>query len=152
MRAYRIAKAKYPSLDGEGARLYGGRWNNKGVAIAYLSTSIALALVENLVHFELGMMPPEMILITVEIPNDITTESLETLPDDWNSPDDAPGCRAAGDEWVRSMHSALLLVPSVIVPKEYNILLNPSHPDSTRLTINTEPFPIDPRLHRSRPG
>lgn len=149
MQAYRIAKTKYLSLDGEGARLYGGRWNSKGVAVAYLSTSIALALVENLVHFELGMLPPDMSLITIEIPDDIMIETLEPLPDDWDSPDDAPECRTAGDIWVRSMRSLLLRVPSVIVPREYNLLFNPAHPDSARITITSEPFPIDPRLYRA---
>jgi RES domain-containing protein len=149
MRAYRLAKVQYTALDGEGARLYGGRWNSEGVAMVYLSSSAALAALEYLVHLEPGMLPRDLVLLTVEIPDDIEPNVMDPLLPDWNQYPAPNGCQAAGDEWVRSAQSTVILVPSVVVPMENNILLNPAHPDNQRIKIvETTPFPMDARFYR----
>lgn len=151
MHAYRLAKAQYAALDGEGARLYGGRWNSRGVAMVYLASSASLALVELLVHLNPGVIPPEMVLLTIEIPDDIASETLHPLPGDWNLDPPPLACQMAGDRWARSARSAIMRVPSVIVPMESNLLLNPLHPESRRInTIKTESFPFDSRFFHTR--
>ena len=150
MRAYRLAKAQYAALDGEGARLYGGRWNSVGVAMVYLSSSAALAVLEYLVHLDPSMLPRDLVLLTVEIPDNIGLDRWDPLPSNWSQHPTPSECHLMGDEWIRSARSAAVLVPSVIVPMENNILLNPAHSDARRIAIvETNPFPIDARFSRT---
>jgi len=147
MHVYRLAKREYSALDGEGARLYGGRWNSAGHAMVYTAGSQSLALLELLVHTELDMMPNNMVLMTVNIPDDITIETLKPLPRGWRRLPAPAGCHRAGDEWLRSGRTAILAVPSVVVPEEHNYLINPQHPQSGLIkVVKREPFAFDPRL------
>lgn len=147
--AWRILKAKHAAsaFTGKGAADYGGRWNSRGVAVVYCSQSKSLAALENLVHLN----PPvsiEYAAIRVNFDDSIVEWYPERkLPDDWRSEPPLPGTQNVGDQWVRAARSAILAVPSAIIPGEFNFLLNPAHPDFTRVRRGEpEKFVFDPRL------
>ena len=147
--AWRLTKTRYlaTAWDGEGARRTGGRWNGVGTAVVYTSGTLSLALVETLVHLPSGILPSysaqrvEFDEAMVEVMEDVD------LPADWRA-DPAPrSTQALGDAWALAGRSAVLRVPSVAVPPEFNYVLNPGHPDVPRLKIEPPmPFPFDPRL------
>lgn len=139
MLVWRLVRAPFADLSGEGARVYGGRWNSPGQPMLYAADSAALAVLEVRVHLDL---PPELVpddyrLVTVDL-EDLPTEELSILPDD---------ARAFGDEWLREQRSPVLRVPSFIVPESSNFLLNPLHPQAAaaRITQKRE-FAFDRRL------
>ena len=150
--AWRIVGARYKddSFSGEGARLLGGRWNSKGTAVVYTAGSIALASIEMLVNLPGPKLLKEFFRIPVHIPPDLVIDlPLNNLPGDWRSTPVSPTTKAIGDRWVKDRKSAVLKVPSVIVPEEFNYLLNPSHPDIEKMTIGTPvKYQFDPRLAR----
>ena len=147
--AYRLVAPKWANsaLSGEGARLYGGRWNSSGTSMVYLSGSRALAALELLVHLtspETRMIP--RVLITVNIPHALIGGRLWTAPG-WQ--DEPPGKNSTdqGDEWLRANNTAAVRAPSVLIPEEDNILLNPFHPDFSKITtLEARTFSYDPRL------
>ena len=147
--AWRLTKARYlaTAWDGEGARRSGGRWNSAGTAVVYTSATLSLALVETLVHLPSGVLPA-FVAVRLEIDDSLVT-ALEDkdLPRDWRSEPAPLSTRAIGDRWVLANTSAVLRVPSVVVPMEFNYVLNPRHPGFARVVIGTPmPFPFDPRL------
>ena len=151
--AWRVVKAKYAAhpynpFDGEGARLYGGRWNNPGVAVVYLSGALSLAVLETLVHTDDKSDLLGRVAIRVAFPAHlVTTADLSALPAGWSNPDAPAALKAIGDEWVSSAASVLLRIPSAVIPVEFNYLCNPHHPDFSKITIGkVQPLPIDPRL------
>ena len=150
MKVYRIAKAKYISdLSGIGARLYGGRWNNKGIGIIYTSETRALATVEYLVHVPLAMVPNNLCIATLEIPDDIGVKKIliPDLPPDWRSCPAPFELAQLGTSWVLSNETLLLRVPSAVVEHEFNILINPSHPGMKHVMISRiENYRFDNRL------
>ena len=147
LRAWRIVKAKHAAtaFSGEGARLYGGRWNSPGVSLVYTSGTKALAALESLVHLN-----PPVIFKYAAIPIEFDAalvEKVTALPADWNDMPAPPSTRAIGDLWAKQARSAVLELPSVIIPGESNYLLNPAHPDFKKIVIGKpEPFSFDPRL------
>jgi RES domain-containing protein len=149
LSAWRLTKTKYlaAAWNGEGAKKAGGRWNSAGVAVVYVSGSLSLALVEVLVH-----LPPEILpafsAVPVAFDDSLVTEVPPArLPPAWKDSPPPPATQAIGDQWVASGASAVLRVPSVIVPGEPNFILNPAHPDFGRIRIGTAmSFPFDPRL------
>jgi len=149
VRAWRIARDAHQALDGEGARLYGGRWNPEGVAAVYTSASLALAALEYLVHVDAEDVPGDLVALEIEVPDDAGVRIVRPrdLPADWNRVEDHPACVAMGAEWVRNGADLVLRVPSAIVPEESNLLINPGHPTAGRVTVvGTRPFSFDPRL------
>lgn len=152
MVVYRIAKKKYiRDLSGTGARLSGGRWNNKGAGILYASESRALAIVETLVHVGLGILPKNMSIVSIQIRKGITPKEISTsdLPDNWRAYPSLPEVADIGTKWALSNETLLLRVPSAVTPHEFNILINPSHPDMNRVKIsNIEDYKLDDRLPR----
>jgi RES domain-containing protein len=146
-QAWRIVKEKHAAtaFSGEGARLYGGRWNSVGTSVIYTSGSQALAALESLVHLN-----PPVIFRYVSIPiqfDDSLLEKVTTLPADLTEEPPPPATRNIGDLWVKAARSAVLELPSVIIPGEPNYLLNPAHPDFRKIVIGKpEPFTFDPRL------
>ncbi len=146
-QAWRIVKTKHAAtaFSGEGARLYGGRWNSVGTSMVYTSGSKALAALESLVHLN-----PPVIFKYVAIPiafDDALVEKVVALPADWTEEPTPPATTVIGDLWVKEARSAVLELPSVIIPGEPNYLLNPAHPDFKKIVIgNPEPFSFDPRL------
>jgi RES domain-containing protein len=147
---WRIVKSRYAStaFDGEGARLYGGRWNSPGTRMVYTSSTISLAVLEVLVHLQEASILSSYSLISASF-NDVFVEHVDrsTLPDGWRTYPAPSELQHIGDEWVRSRSSAVLEVPSVIVERESNYLLNPTHPNFSSLVIGEpEPFTFDERL------
>lgn len=151
--AWRLTKTRHlaTAWDGEGAKRAGGRWNSMGVRVVYTSATLSLALVETLVHLPSGILPAYS-----AIPCDIDESFIESLDPNELPPacKDYPpphAVQAIGDSWVAEARSAALRVPSVIVPTEFNYVLNPVHPDFARIRIGTPlPFPFDARLSPSR--
>jgi RES domain-containing protein len=147
---WRNVKSRYAStaFDGEGARLYGGRWNSPGTRMVYTSSTISLAVLEVLVHLQEASLLSSYSLISADF-DDALVERLERsrLPDGWRTYPAPSDLQRIGDEWVWSQRSALLEVPSVIVVRESNYLLNPAHPDFSSVVIGEpEPFTFDVRL------
>lgn len=152
MRGWRVCKAKYTqaALSGEGARRYGSRWNRPGSPMVYLSESLALAAIEFFVHLDpYGAPPKNLSAVLVEIPETVSVEKqvLKKLPRDWFRIDPPASTQDLGTAWLQSTRSCGLLVPSVLIQQESNILLNPLHPDFTQITIvRIDAFDLDPRL------
>ena len=148
-RAWRLTKTKHlaTAWDGEGARQNGGRWNSVGTAVVYTSGTLALALVETLAHLPSGVLPAYT-AVPIDFDASLVTElEVKDLPPDWRSDPPPASTKAIGDNWVLTARSRALRVPSVIVPIEYNFVMNPNHPDFARTRIGTPmPFPFDPRL------
>lgn len=149
--AWRLTKTRYlaTAWDGEGAKRSGGRWNSPGAAVVYVSATLSLALVETLVHVPAGVLPAYS-AVPIEFEESLVEVlRAEDLPPRWREHPAPPETRATGDRWVRSARSALLRVPSVVVPVEFNYVVNPGHPDLGRIRIGAPvPFPFDPRLPR----
>ena len=148
--AWRIVKARFAAaaFDGEGARRFGGRWNSKGVPVVYTAGSRALAVLEMLVHLEDSDLLKHYRLIPVTF-RDALVKVLDprVLPSTWKRRPTPASVRAIGDAWIAAGESAVLRVPSVVVPRENNYLLNPRHADFTKLVIDRpEPFRFDRRL------
>ena len=144
MIVYRLAKAKYSHiLSGKGAELTGGRWNSKGVQMIYTSESRALCTAEIAVHMPLGILPSDYKIITIDIPEIIKIIELTNtkLPSDWRSVPHPGSTQKIGDDFIFRNNSAVLKVPSVVVPGYYNYLLNPFHNEFQQISIVTiEPF------------
>lgn len=141
-------------LTGKGARISGGRWNNVGVPMVYSSMSIALALLETLHYLHSGALPFNRYLVRINIPDAIwnTRRELAPLPGGWDAVPSGMVGRLAGDAWAGSLDSALLMVPSVIVPDEQNVLINPRHIDAAAITATTlKRWIYDPRFFTSSP-
>jgi RES domain-containing protein len=152
VRVWRICREAHVGLDGEGARLFGGRWNNEGAAVVYASSTLALAALEYLAHVDIADAPADLVAVAIDVPDDAEVWGVpaDDLPADWTGPD-RPECAAIGDGWAAARDTVVLLVPSAIVPEDSNVLLNPSHPRAPGLRdVATRPFAFDPRLPMAR--
>lgn len=157
MRCWRICSKRYArhALDGEGARLYGGRWNHPGQAVVYASATLSLAMLELLVHVTERTLPVDMVAIGIEFPESLPIARIEVrqLPRGWRTYPASDLTRDLGNGWLREAKTAVLCVPSAVVPRESNYLLNPAHADFARLHIGKpEAMPLDPRLTRRPAG
>jgi RES domain-containing protein len=151
-RVWRLCRRKYAAsaFDGEGARRFGGRWNPPGVRVVYASETISLAALEALVHFDPTEAPDDLVVIPVDIPTgvEVAERTLRILPATWRSTPGSARLQELGADWVRAGKTAVLAVPSVVVPEERNYLLNPGHPDFARVKRGRpKAFSIDPRLY-----
>jgi RES domain-containing protein len=150
LTAWRIYKKRHAkqAFGGEGARLFGGRWNSPGHAVIYLAQSQALAALEMLVHLEAADALRRYLVCPVSF-DDSLVEAIDpgALPANWRK-DPAPRkLQSIGDDWIESKRSAVLRVPSAIVAVESNFLLNPAHPDFGKVMIGKgEAFRFDRRL------
>lgn len=143
MLAWRLCREPFADLGGEGARLYGGRWNSPGWPLVCAASTAALAVLELRVHLDLppGLLPDDYVLVTIDL-KDLPIEVVARLPA-------AP--QAFGDAWLREQRTPVLQVPSAVVPESPNFLLNPAHPASAHARIvATRQFEFDRRmwLHR----
>lgn len=150
-QAYRLVKRHYARtpFDGEGAKRAGGRWNSKGVAMAYASDSIALAALELLVHLHQPGILAQYALCRIILPeDDVLILDRGVLPSDWRSDPPPSSTAEIGDNWFNEAASLALAVPSVIVPAQFNILINPMHPafDRVSMSVQVEDFEFDSRL------
>lgn len=136
------------AFDGDGARLYGGRWNSVGTRVAYASESAALAVLEVLVHLQSSAVLASYALVPVDVPAALVRAlPPEALPPDWRTSPPPPSARAIGDAWVRDGSSVALWLPSAVVETERNLLLNPAHPDFAQVRVGeARPFALDARL------
>jgi len=150
MVLYRIAKTPYiRDLSGSGPRLYGGRWNPKGVGVIYTSENRALAALELFVHLSRVVIPPNLSLASIKIPDTASIKeiTLKELPRNWRSFPAPPELAEIGASWIMTKGSLLLRVPSVIMPPEINVLINPAHPEMIGVRIKeVEPYSPDHRL------
>lgn len=150
MRAFRIAKKRHAltAFSGDGARAYGGRWNFPGIPMVYAAHTRALAALESLAHYGGAERRIPFVTFEIEIPDKLAIQLDATkLPRDWRSSEPSPSTQALGSEWQRSGDSAALVVPSVLVPQEYCVLLNPEHPGTDKIMVSyPEPFTFDARL------
>jgi RES domain-containing protein len=147
--AWRMVKEKHvaTAFSGEGAAKTGGRWNSRGVAVVDTSATRSLAALETLVRLN----PPVMFSYrSIRIEFDeawVGHLPLAALPSDWKTEPPPISTRQLGDAWARSLRSAILAVPSAMIPEELNYLLNPAHPDFKNIAIGKPvPFTFDPRL------
>ena len=136
------------AFTGEGSRRYGGRWNSKGFAVVYTSGSISLAILEILVHIPIYDILEEYVHIPVEFDPKLSLAlNPAELPANWNKDPSPQTIKQVGDSWVESQESAILEVPSAIVPTEKNFLINPTHPRFGKLKIGKlRKLDVDPRL------
>jgi RES domain-containing protein len=150
MRLWRISN--HASLSGDGGLYASGRWHSRGRRVVYLADHPASALVEVMVHLEIDPedLPIHYQLLGIEVPDDVAVTALaeSELPDGWRQ--QIAVTRARGDEWLRAGATALLRLPSAIVPEATNYLLNPAHADAARISIASAlRAPFDPRLMAS---
>jgi RES domain-containing protein len=150
MILWRLTRRAHADLRGRGGELADGRWHARGRPVVYGASTAALAALEVRVHLDLpfDLLPDDYVLMRIAGPDDMAVRTIEAeeLPESWREPG-SPTCRAIGDAWLAERSSALLLVPSAIIPFEQNVLINPLHPDSARLTVaDLAPFAWDSRL------
>lgn len=145
--AYRLVKRKWlaSAFDGEGARRYGGRWNSRGQRCIYLASSESLAILEIMVHLEDYSLLQHYALLALQLPSQWVLQlPNEQWPSDWRE-EPAPASTAElGDIWLASQSSLALAVPSVVVPRERNYLLNPAHPNFKQVVENATPIDFEP--------
>lgn len=150
---YRICKTKHAAtaFDGEGARLYGGRWNSVGSRVVYAAGSLSLTILEILVHLDYTPILPSYSYIRVKCAAEYITNvnDIALLPSDWYSSPPPKDLQQIGDHWLKNLSSAVLTIPSAVVPTEWNYLINPAHADFALLEIDSpKPLTFDPRLIR----
>ncbi|OYZ07341.1 MAG: hypothetical protein B7X52_01265 [Thiotrichales bacterium 34-46-19] len=151
LTVWRITTARFvtSAFTGEGARLYGGRWNPKGYPIVYTAESRSLALLEMLVQDD--PLRANYVLVPAHIPNDLSITIIQTqeLPEDWRNLSTRDTLQTVGKDWLTSMRSAILSVPSAVLPAERNYLINPNHPDFQKIMLGSpESLQTDMRLYK----
>jgi RES domain-containing protein len=149
LAAWRIVKAAHAdrAFTGEGAQRVGGRWNSPGVPVVYASEHKSLAVLEMLVHLD-PRDAPRYVTFRLEFDEALVERRpADRLPSGWREEMPARAARLVGDAWVRAGRSAVLAVPSALIPEELNYLLNPAHPDFKRIALGKPtPLVLDPRL------
>jgi RES domain-containing protein len=150
MVLWRLTRRPYADIRGRGGELADGRWHTRGRPVVYGASTAALAALEVRVHLDLpfDLLPDDYVLMRIDAPDDMAVRIVDPgeLPENWRERD-SQTCRATGNKWLIERSSALLLVPSAIIPFEQNVLINPLHPDSMRLTVaDIAPFAWDARL------
>jgi RES domain-containing protein len=152
MTVYRLSKQAYINdLSGGGAELNGGRWNSKGTAVVYTSSSRALAVLEVAVHTPLGLIPSDYFMATIELPDvsEIFKPGIDELPDKWNSNPLIKATQQIGDIFVKTNKYLAMQVPSATVAGDFNYLINPLHPDFKSVKIiAADFFEFDSRLFK----
>lgn len=147
--AWRLVKERHAptAFSGEGAARTGGRWNSRGQHVVYASATQSLAVLESLVHLDTPIVFRYAIL-RLEFPDSLIEKIVfNALPKDWRNEPPPNSTKKMGDFWMKENRSAVLAVPSVLVPEETNYLLNPRHPDFLKIKIGAAaPFSFDPRL------
>jgi len=152
MDVYRVALKKYAlDLTGEGAKIAGGRWNDKGTPVIYAAEHPSLALLETLPGFDLSLAPPDIMLVTITLPADLTilTITEDKLPANWRAYPHKPATVSLGRKWIHEQKASVLKVPSVMAPSGcgWNFILNPLHPElNGKMTVKTEMWELDKRL------
>ena len=154
MQLWRLVRRPYArtAFSGVGARDHGGRWNHVGTAVVYTTETLSLAALELLIHVDLDQAPSDLVAVPAELPDDVPVRRLEPkeLPRNWRAYPAPPSTRTLGSGWIDSGASVGLRVPSVVVPEEGIVLLNPAHGDFRRLRVGrSRSFRLDARLFRA---
>jgi RES domain-containing protein len=152
--AWRLVMAKFAEhvFDGQGARLYGGRWNSPGKPVVYCSATASLAALEVLANLQRSELLSAYALASCSFDSKLVTAVDDhDLPANWRQSPAPLALAAIGDTWIRTGRSAVLAVPSAVIDREKNYLLNPRHPDFPRVTLGEpKPFAFDLRLVGTR--
>ncbi len=150
MELFRLCRSAYThDLSGRGAGLYGARWNSKGTDLLYTAQNRSLAMAEVVVHLSLSALPQDYCMVKLLIPDEVLIEDfpLSSLPQDWAEFPHPASTKVIGDAFVRHGKYCMLRVPSAITAGDFNILLNPAHPDFKHLQIaKILPFPFNKRI------
>jgi RES domain-containing protein len=152
MIVYRLCRKNYANdLSGRGAEISGGRWNGKGVAALYTSSSRALCAIEILVHIPVGIIPKDYYLINIEFPDNAPLKAIDVknLPDNWNGNPISVSTQRIGNTFFSEQKELVLKVPSAIIKDEWNYIINPMHKDFKKVKVLTaDPFTFDTRLFK----
>ena len=147
---YRIVQAEWArnAMNGEGAFLHGGRWNPPGLHAVYLAESRALAALEIIVHAPREVWSLDWRIIEVEVPDElIQSASIADLPVGWQGLPSSYAARNFGEVWLNARKALALKLPSVIIPEEHSLMLNPRHADAVKLRVSKpRKFELDPRF------
>lgn len=154
IKLFRISTSEHINdITGMGARIYGGRWNHTGYPAVYTSGSRSLAALEFLVHVPMALAPENLSIVEINIQENIEWESINEsqLPSNWRDYPAPEQLANIGTNWIKSKSSLLLDIPSAVVVKEVNTLINPLHPDIKFVDlINIEKFSFDSRLFKQK--
>jgi RES domain-containing protein len=152
MEVYRLSREKFAgTLSGIGAALKGARWNSPGVEMVYTAANRSLAMAEVIVHFTLATIPDDYVMMTIFVPDDADIYNLSAadLPKDWNAWPHSVSTQTIGDRFVMDNKYPILRVPSAVTQGDYNLLINPRHPDFKRIDIiEIKKFPFDSRIFK----
>lgn len=152
MEVFRLSRKKFAaSLSGKGAALKGARWNSVGVELIYTAANRSLAMAEVAVHFTLATLPGDYMMVAIFIPDNISLQKLNIadLPMDWNVFPHPSSTQSVGDKFVAKNKYCVLQIPSSVTFGDYNFLINPNHPDFSRLKIiDAAQFPFDKRIFK----
>ncbi|MGH9632817.1 MAG: RES family NAD+ phosphorylase [Bryobacteraceae bacterium] len=152
-RVYRILRKPYSKkpLDGEGAYRFGGRWSSVGTRLANTSEHMSLAMIEYFIHIDPDDPPQDLVMVTAEVADSVSriTIAPKRLPSTWRRSPPPPELTEIGDQFVRDGRAAVLVVPSALAPAEANWLINPHHPDFSKITLRSvEAFEYDARFFK----
>jgi RES domain-containing protein len=153
LKVWRICKRAHAAFDGEGACKAGGRWNPRGVAVVYASETLSLAALELLVHADPALLPGDLVAIEADVPETVKVRRIEheKLPRGWRRHPAPEALARIGADWAKNLETAILSVPSALVPREANFLLNPAHADFRKIRVGKpEPFDLDARFSAPR--
>ena len=152
MEVFRLSAGKWSkTLSGKGAALKGARWNSAGTEIIYTSSNRSLAMAEVAVHFTLATIPGDYMMITIFIPDDVSIKVVKEkdLPKNWNSFPYGSATQIFGNDFINENKYCLLKIPSAVTKGDFNILINPLHPEFEKIKIILiEPFPFDHRIFK----
>ncbi len=152
MEVFRLVRKKYPiELSGKGAAISGARWNSKGTEMIYCAQNRALAMAEVLVHITLATLPSDFVMLTISIPDEVLIAVLnpKKLNTDWNVFPATFETPLLGDDFIKKNEACVLKVPSAVVKGDFNYLINPSHPDFSKIEIIEQTnFPFDKRIFK----
>jgi len=150
MELFRITRSEYQNdLSGIGAYRFGGRWNSAGNSMLYTSSRRSLAMLEILVHWQRPTPPPDYVVVVLFVPDTLASTHIPYTSHDWQM--EQQWSKDTGDSWLNEKKTLLMRVPSVIVPSEWNYLINADHPDAKSIkVIHIEPFQFDNRLFSSK--
>jgi RES domain-containing protein len=151
VEVFRLIRRKFAGenpFDGEGSFLFGGRWSSPGTRVCYAATHRSLAILEYLAHIDRALVPDDLVITTLEIPEDVVMAPAPTIPREWREYPAPASLKKIGGDFIVDGKFAVLMVPSVLVPQENNVLLNPRHADTTRMIRQKRlvPFRHDPTL------
>lgn len=148
---YRLLRKPFSAtpFDGEGSFRFGGRWSRPGTRVVYTAEHLSLAMIEYLAHLDASKRPKDLVLATADVPDDVSVMRLTSadLPATWRNYPAPDALQTIGDRFARELKACVLIVPSVLATTDNNWILNPAHPDFSRITLNSAmPFDYDSRL------